>query len=260
MYLFGINQALKCVCFDTKTLNVCLGNKNGRMQWVKMDGNKGQALLRFFAKYYTSIMATKPYASAFIGLDNYVTIHPVKDSGEDVERTMYYHSSQDFFNVGFYCFVWMTIHAAVQKYIWKETVKCLNKHLPPTETSTYYDSGCLAVFYLVFVIWGLGIFLTNGDPTLATTDLYTEHWLEYQSKIFMSPFLKLFMLTQMGFWVHCYVWLTFMEENKTFSNIVLYTLSLVIIAVNYIIRHCHQVNYSFLTGVVLYRGLGCGLL
>ncbi|CAI8050262.1 Translocating chain-associated membrane protein 1-like 1 [Geodia barretti] len=120
-----------------------------------------------------------------------------------------------------------------------ETVKCLNKHLPPTETSTYYDSGCLAVFYLVFVIWGLGIFLTNGDPTLATTDLYTEHWLEYQSKIFMSPFLKLFMLTQMGFWVHCYVWLTFMEENKTFSNIVLYTLSLVIIAVNYIIRMQH---------------------
>ena len=56
MCLFGINQALKCVCFDTKTLNVCLGNKNGRMQWVKMDGNKGQALLRFFAKYYTSIM------------------------------------------------------------------------------------------------------------------------------------------------------------------------------------------------------------
>ena len=118
---------------------------------------------------------------------------------------MYYHSSQDFFNVGFYCFVWITIHAAVQKYIWKvcvclcvhlcwsrsflwrtqQTVKCLNKHLPPTETSTYYDSGCLAVFYLVFVIWGLGIFLTNGDPTLATTDLLTEHWLEYQSKIFM---------------------------------------------------------------------------
>ena len=37
---------------------------------------------------------------------------------------MYYHSSQDFFNVGFYCFVWITIHAAVQKYIWKVCV-CL---------------------------------------------------------------------------------------------------------------------------------------
>ena len=49
----------------------------------------------------------------------------------------------------------------------QRTVKRL--HLSKVKTSKYYDSGCLVVFYLVSVVWGVDIILSSGyatNPTL----------------------------------------------------------------------------------------------
>lgn len=106
-------------------------------------------------------------------------------------ETYYAHGTSDFLNVAFYSLVWIIIHAMLQEYIWEvrpgltspsvccevtgfvslpqltqRTVKRL--HLSKTKTSKYFDSGCLAVFYLVSVVWGLDIIIKSGyatDPT-----------------------------------------------------------------------------------------------
>ena len=106
------------------------------------------------------------------------------------EMTMYYHGHEDMYNVAFYCLVWIIIHALLQEYIWEvwwstttqyycnldncstqRTVKRL--HLSKVKTSKYYDSGCLVVFYLVSVVWGLDIIFTSGyavNPSLLWVD------------------------------------------------------------------------------------------
>ena len=110
------------------------------------------------------------------------------DKQKALETTMYYHGIEDISNVAFYCLVWIIIHALLQEYIWEvmgwcvgvlfspivpqRTVKRL--HLSKVKTSKYYDSGCLVVFYLVSVVWGLDIIITSGyatDPSLL--------WIKY---------------------------------------------------------------------------------
>ena len=45
----------------------------------------------------------------------------------------------------------------------QRTVKRL--HLSKVKTSKYYDSGCLVVFYMVSVVWGMDIILSSGFIT-----------------------------------------------------------------------------------------------
>jgi translocating chain-associated membrane protein 1 len=179
--------------------------------------------------------ATNSFASGLIFIHNNVTV-PVegKDAAEKssvrldkqkaLQTTMYYHGTEDVYNVVFYCLVWIIIHALLQEYIWERTVKRL--HLSKVKTSKYYDSGCLVVFYLVSVVWGLDIIISSGyatNPPLL--------WTNYPHSL-MSLSLKFFMLTQMGFWLHCYPELVFMKAKKDeiYSKVVLYTSSLLIIA------------------------------
>lgn len=54
----------------------------------------------------------------------------------------------------------------------QRTVKRL--HLSKVKTTKYYDSGCLAVFYFISLVWGVDIILSCGyatNPTLL--------WREY---------------------------------------------------------------------------------
>lgn len=49
----------------------------------------------------------------------------------------------------------------------QRTVKRL--HLSKVKTTKYYDSGCLAVFYFISLVWGVDIILSSGyatNPTL----------------------------------------------------------------------------------------------
>lgn len=110
----------------------------------------------------------------------------------------------------------------------QRTVKRL--HLSKVKTTKYYDSGCLAVFYFISLVWGVDIILSCGyatNPTLL--------WREYphtlmrcatavvqgvEMKCFpptlslFSLSLKFFMLTQMAFWLHCYPELIFTKTKK----------------------------------------------
>ena len=88
----------------------------------------------------------------------------------------------DVLNLLFYSLVWIIIHALLQEYIW-EVSQCVGRwvnvwiswlaaqrtvkrlHLSKVKTSKYYDSGCLVVFYLVSVVWGVDIILSCGYAT-----------------------------------------------------------------------------------------------
>ena len=41
------------------------------------------------------------------------------DKQKAMEKTMYYHGTEDVYNVAFYCLVWIIIHALLQEYIWE---------------------------------------------------------------------------------------------------------------------------------------------
>lgn len=175
---------------------------------------------------------TNPYASRLIFVHNNVSniVEQKQDTSSvrldkrEVVETYYRHGLSDILNVVFYGMVWIIIHALLQEYIWERTVKRL--HLSKVKTTKYYDSGCLAVFYFISLVWGVDIILSCGyatNPTLL--------WREYPHTL-MSLSLKFFMLTQMAFWLHCYPELIFTKTKKEdiYSKIVLYTSSLLIIA------------------------------
>ena len=66
----------------------------------------------------------------------------------------------------------------------QRTVKRL--HLSKVKTSKYYDSGCLVVFYLVSVVWGLDIIISSGyatNPPLL--------WTNYPHSLMRSVFCHL---------------------------------------------------------------------
>ena len=59
-------------------------------------------------------------------------------------------------------------------------------HLSKVKTNKYYDSGCLVVFYLVSMIWGMDIIITNGyiiSPSLL--------WMKYPHTLMRSLSLSL---------------------------------------------------------------------
>jgi len=183
-----------------------------------------------------------PLASSIIFVHYNETVEP-KDVESDVvtsridtrpaAETYYLHGWMDVLNIVFYALIWIVIHALLQEYIWERTGKRL--HLSKVKTSKYFDSGCLVVFYLVSLIWGVNVVAQEGYlwnwPML---------WENYPHKL-MSLSLKFFMLNQLAFWLHCYPELYFMKTKKEeiYSKLVLYTSSLLLIGGAYLVKLQH---------------------
>lgn len=182
---------------------------------------------------------THALASSIIFVQYNVTVEPKDPEGlgssartdlKPLPETMYQHGWKDLVNVVFYCMVWIIIHALIQEYIWERTVKRLR--LSKVKTGKYYDSGCLVVFYLMCLIWGVDFVIKEGY--LWNWSLL---WEDYPHTL-MRLSLKFFMLNQMAFWLHCYPELYFMKAKKDemYSKLVLYTSSLLIIGGAYFMR------------------------
>lgn len=165
--------------------------------------------------------ATTPLASVFIVLSYNVT--------DSTTNPLYIPGIRDWACVFFYTLICIVVHAIIQEYILDKVSKKL--HLSKSKLAIFQNSGQLAAFYLVSIVWGLDIVYREGylfDVSLL--------WSDYPAP--MSFLMKLFMIVQLSYSLHELPELYFQRTKKEEypSKVLKSGAALVLIAVPYFLK------------------------
>ena len=146
-----------------------------------------------------------------------------------VRSYVYGKGWRDMYTIFFYTCVCTVLHAVVQEYVWERVSRKFR--LSNTCSAKFYETGILAVFYLMSAVWGVMIVIEENiasNPSVL--------WVGYYDKHVHMPFItKFYFLIQLSYWMHCYPELYFLKVPITFipSRLKLYTIALVFTAISY---------------------------
>ncbi|XP_065175334.1 translocating chain-associated membrane protein 1-like [Sycon ciliatum] len=112
----------------------------------------------------------------------------------------------DFLTLSFYTMVWVVVHAVFKEYLWDRFHKPLR--LSKAKTSVYYESFNLVTYYLIAVVWAF--YVAGKERLLTDVELY---WRDYPH-LNMTFRMKVFLLIQIGYWLHNIPELYFMKAKR----------------------------------------------
>ncbi|KAL0109025.1 hypothetical protein PUN28_014254 [Cardiocondyla obscurior] len=97
------------------------------------------------------------------------------------------------------------MHAVLQEYIFDKISKRL--HLSKVKLSKFNESSQLIVFYTLSALWAIDIIIREN----IVLNIW-QLWEDYPAP--MSASLKLFFISQLSYWLHCYPELYFQRIKK----------------------------------------------
>lgn len=151
---------------------------------------------------------TQPVAQLFVSMGHNVTVNTTSESGDEVPTTFYGRGVKDICAVFFYMLVAVVMHAVCQEYALDKINRKM--HLSKLKHSKFNESGQLFVFYLISLVWGVDILVTEGY----IWDL-TSLWDGYPTSHAAQPFIfKFFFVMQIAYWLHCFPELYFQKVKK----------------------------------------------
>ncbi|XP_044759622.1 translocating chain-associated membrane protein 1 [Coccinella septempunctata] len=134
------------------------------------------------------IKVTSPFASIFIALQHNTT-YP--ETAEEV--LLYAPGIKDWAAVFFYSLIVVVVHAIFQEYVLDKISKKL--HLSKSKLAVFNNSGQLAVFYLLSVLWGFDIIMKERFlPEISRL------WSEYPAPMIFVT--KLYFIIQLAYSLH----------------------------------------------------------
>ncbi|XP_072764487.1 translocating chain-associated membrane protein 1 [Anoplolepis gracilipes] len=147
------------------------------------------------------VQVTSPWAYMFIAVH-----HNVTNTTEDPTAVIKYATGwKDTCAVFFYFLITIIMHAVLQEYIFDKISKRL--HLSKVKLSKFNESSQLIVFYTLSALWAIDIIIRDN----MLVNIWAL-WEEYPAP--MSFSLKLFFISQLAYWLHCYPELYFQRVKK----------------------------------------------
>ncbi|XP_066588266.1 translocating chain-associated membrane protein 1 [Prorops nasuta] len=148
------------------------------------------------------IQATSPWAYMFIAIHHTVE---APEGADPPVPNKYTTGWKDACAVFFYFLFAIVMHAVFQEYVFDKISKRL--HLSKVKLAKFNESSQLVLFYVFSAIWGIDIIIRE-NLLLNLPQL----WESYP--LLMSFSLKLFFITQLAYWLHCYPELYFQRIKK----------------------------------------------
>ncbi|KAL0109026.1 hypothetical protein PUN28_014254 [Cardiocondyla obscurior] len=147
------------------------------------------------------VQVTSPWAYTFIAIH-----HNVTNTTEDPTAVIKYATGwKDACAVFFYFLITIIMHAVLQEYIFDKISKRL--HLSKVKLSKFNESSQLIVFYTLSALWAIDIIIREN----IVLNIW-QLWEDYPAP--MSASLKLFFISQLSYWLHCYPELYFQRIKK----------------------------------------------
>jgi translocating chain-associated membrane protein 1 len=143
---------------------------------------------------------TTPLASVFIAPKHNVT------ELETSAKVLYTYGAKDICLVLFYTLAAVIFHAIIQEYILDKLMKKVR--LSKTRASKFNESGQLAAFYLLMVIWAANVFKDEGY-----FQSVSFFWTEYPN-VSLTFMTKFFFILQMSYWIHVFPEFYFQKVKK----------------------------------------------
>ncbi|XP_011691166.1 PREDICTED: translocating chain-associated membrane protein 1 [Wasmannia auropunctata] len=147
------------------------------------------------------VQVTSPWAYMFIAIHHNVT----NTIEEPMTVVKYATGWKDACAVFFYFLIIIIMHAVLQEYIFDKISKRL--HLSKVKLSKFNESSQLIVFYTLSALWAIDIIIREN----ILLNIWTL-WEEYPAP--MSATLKVFFISQLSYWLHCYPELYFQRIKK----------------------------------------------
>ncbi|XP_062520419.1 translocating chain-associated membrane protein 1-like 1 [Corticium candelabrum] len=169
---------------------------------------------------------SQPFSSMFVAAQYNITTN-ITEGEDKPPETLYLLGARDGFTVFFYTLIWITLHAVLHEYIWEKW--CRRLHLSKTKTTEFYDSGQLAVYYLLSTI--IGATVLQRRECFSSLSLL---WRDYPD-IPISFIEKMYYINQIAYWMHWFPELYLMKakRHEIKDKVVFYTLSLAFILTHY---------------------------
>lgn len=176
----------------------------------------------------TLIQVTSPYCTAFFGpRHNVTTIDPSPSS----PPVLFNYGYKDIAMLFSYTLICITIHAIWQEYVLDRLYKKL--HLSKSKNAKFFESGQLILFYVVSVVWAIGLF---------NEESYFRSGLDYLWRDYpytgMTTWTKLYFIVQLSYWLHNYpeLYLQKVRKEDIPARIVYTSLYFIIILYAYLTR------------------------
>lgn len=192
------------------------------------------------------VQATSPLATMFI-----VPQHAVNNTGTGPEDPLLYtNGSQDLALVFFYSLIVVVLHAVVQEYGIDKITKRL--HLSKTKNAKFNESGQIAVFAIVSIIWGI-LNIVKDENITGLSSLWSGYPEEHTQLTFRTKF---FFIIQIAYWLHCYpeLYLQKVKKEDMMPIIVYATVHLIMVSAAY------AINLTQLATVLLVLHFSCEAL
>lgn len=157
------------------------------------------------------------------------------EDGTEEPTFLFERGILDVFTITFYAIMIAIIHAVIQEYgIDKITKKF---HLSKTKNSRFSESGQVLVWSVCSAIAGFHLLIEDG--LISNTSVSLQKLWEGYPHTILSWENKLFMLSQIAYWVHMYPELYFQKVRKdeVWGRVQYYTLHLIFISGAYIFHY-----------------------
>lgn len=157
------------------------------------------------------------------------------DNNEEPELLTFERGILDIFTIIFYAIIIAIFHAVIQEYgIDKITKKF---HLSKTKNSRFSESGQILVWSVLSATAGFHLLIEDG--LISDTSVSLQKLWEGYPHTILSWENKLFMISQIAYWVHMYPELYFQKVRKdeVWQRVQYYTLHLIFISGAYILHY-----------------------
>lgn len=194
---------------------------------IQNHGDIACGILMIFA-LGTVVQATSPYCTAFFGPRHNVT---AIDPSPSSPPALFNYGYKDLAMLFSYTLICITIHAIWQEYVLDRLYKKL--HLSKSKNAKFFESGQLILFYVVSVIWAIGLF---------NEESYFRSGLDYLWRDYpytgMTTWTKLYFIVQLAYWLHNFpeLYLQKVRKEDIPARVVYTSLYLITILYAYLTR------------------------